>query len=687
MESPKATAVAIGLLLAAGGSLVVPSQASGPSDRGPSATSPATVVRSIDPLAEVSPPDGDTLYLNEAGSLFRTTSNPPSVLEDIALAAGPAPYPFMQISSIEFGFVVLATLPSLRVDVRFWDDYNATSSPVNSALLGESRYDFGPATPGAYTAGPLPLTTAVQPTDASIAVQLDFRDGITNAFTQATVLFAGGGVTVGSSTDRYYRDSNLNGQFDAAESESFGGGTSLANFWLHLRGAPATTTVIQPGIDLFTTPPGGTSYQDLSCTPIPPGFFDPGSDPFDGTIAFRGEPLSGGLLGPTDTIVRRHGSASLPGPGSSATVPIEIVALSLVSVSPIVVTYPPPRPPEQWDVRACLSSAVAQPRGTMTVSAGPCREEGGTFTSYLPVQPVFTFTRISDAATRLLDTGMMGLPPIEFHALSGRWVESADPALQLIHAPPGLLVDHDCNPATPNAGPLPGSSDFFPGVAVARCGSGCTGHVPQRKRLTSEEAQLAAHGVLPAQFPPPDNDGDGLGNDADNCPNLANPRQEDADGDTVGDLCDNCPKVCNADQADADADMAGDACDCGPTDPGLRAIPSAVDGLAMSRVGPGGSLRATWADLAKCAGAATHYDGVRGNLRSLRSTGYPGGAVCAANDLLVPDYNEPGAGCQTLPGDGCWYLFRGQNACGTGSYSDASQTPPHPLDGVLTGCP
>jgi len=58
-----------------------------------------------------------------------------------------------------------------------------------------------------------------------------------------------------------------------------------------------------------------------------------------------------------------------------------------------------------------------------------------------------------------------------------------------------------------------------------------------------------------------DYDNDGLEDDFDNCPWVANSDQADSDGDGIGDACDNCPGVANADQADLDGDGTGDACD------------------------------------------------------------------------------------------------------------------------------
>jgi hypothetical protein len=105
---------------------------------------------------------------------------------------------------------------------------------------------------------------------------------------------------------------------------------------------------------------------------------------------------------------------------------------------------------------------------------------------------------------------------------------------------------------------------------------------------------VAFSNITTTTIPPVgDADADGIADDVDNCPDMANPQQLDADNDGAGDVCDsspgcggcgqvdcepqpdadydgtpdafdNCPSLCNMAQLDADADGIGDVCDTSP---------------------------------------------------------------------------------------------------------------------------
>ncbi len=218
------------------------------------------------------------------------------------------------------------------------------------------------------------------------------------------------------------------------------------------------------------------NHQTFAATPIPAGFFGPGSEPFTGRINFRGVALDPDNLNNADTIVERLGDpvVSSDPVGATATVPIQIVELSLTSVAPFTVTYAGDEP-ELWRVDVDLS-AIPQQVGSLT--ATKTHPNGGTFDSVLPVQPRFTFTRLSDGAVRILDTGLAGQPPVVLQGTAMSFVNQLHSSVDIIHD---------------------GQGEFVPGVVEGQPGDMAT-QVP----LPGTEAELwASHTVCPPPRKPP----------------------------------------------------------------------------------------------------------------------------------------------------------------------------------------
>lgn len=691
------------ILAYAGKSTVVPAPPIDPAGpvEGPVRPAPYPAARSI-----ATPVDGATVYLNDAGAIFRTPLSPATVMEDLSIALNGGA---LEIRSIELAYVV-TTPVALRIDVKLWDQLDPLATPVNAGLLGATSYDFGPiAHPvGTYILGPVPLATPVSPSDPTVAIQLDYRDRNSGELLvgEVTVGFSGSGVSVGSSPDRYYRDTNGNGQFDPDDARSFNGSENLANFYLHLRGTP-NPDVIDPGIDLYETPPGGTTFDDR---PLPAALFDfdalssascvpSGStcDPnatacshvFTAGFDLRGEPLitePSTVLGSSDTIVRRYAAANLPTPGSVAVVPTRILALSLVGTQPITVSYDDGAGgaiATQWSVRACLSAGT-QPVGSMTITKAQCSNEGGTFSASMRVLPKLVFTRLDppDGCTVVFDAGARGLPALTFEVANGSWMPEAPAAFALSeNLAAGTRTDGDCDGLL-DAGTLPTTSNFKIGMRVPRCPPG--GVCPPAtlvERLTTlaQNAPVPAyaHGVLPAAAAGADADADGFSSAADNCPAVANPVQQDGDGDSVGDACDLCPTDCNVDQADSDGDLVGDACDNCPTTanplqedadaddvgdacecgPGGDIVPGEIQGLRFALPFPD-EQTLSW-DPEPLASA---YDVVRGLISALPVGPGGGDEVCFGelDTTSVSDESNP------PPGEGFFYVVRGTDTCAGG---------------------
>ena len=188
-----------------------------------------------------------------------------------------------------------------------------------------------------------------------------------------------------------------------------------------------------------------------------------------------------------------------------------------------------------------------------------------------------------------------------------------------------------------------------------------------------------------------DADGDGVGNLCDNCLNVVNPTQDNLDLDAFGDSCDicpadpendvdsdtlcaevdNCPYVANLDQTNNDTDGSGDACDCLPLDPTIWSVPTAILGLRLAQ---GTWTELIWTDV----GQISHYDVSSGSLTDLRTGRSAAAATCVVDDVVGTAWTDDALG-DPIAGEGLYYMIRGQNACGVGTYDtvdDGTQRQP-----------
>ncbi|WP_412063067.1 thrombospondin type 3 repeat-containing protein [Rubrivirga sp. IMCC45206] len=149
-----------------------------------------------------------------------------------------------------------------------------------------------------------------------------------------------------------------------------------------------------------------------------------------------------------------------------------------------------------------------------------------------------------------------------------------------------------------------------------------------------------------------DGDGDGVPDDADNCPSTPNANQADNDGDGIGDACDpdddndgvddgldNCVLTANPDQADFDGDGAGDACDDDDDNDGVS---DDDDAFPFSDLGPtvivdgedsgvGNQLLPTGAtfndEIGACAADAANHGGFVSCVSALTNTWKDAGLI------------------------------------------------------------
>jgi len=283
------------------------------------------------------------------------------------------------------------------------------------------------------------------------------------------------------------------------------------------------TTEIEAGSDIWSTVECET-YKDFSEDPIPADFFGPGSLPFTERIELHGVPLGEPRLGQyANTVVSRLENAILRGPGSSATVPIQLEVLALQTAHPIMVGFSDNTYRQYFvDVQAYNPRGKeAQPVGSMTIRQHD--EYGGTFDSVLPIHPRFTFWPVEGGPPMVLEDPAYN---IELESKASSFLfDNGDFEVVELDSPlamqffPGVILP-------------PTSDNFFAGMIMGPdMNPACD--------LSDEEQKFAKHGVLPARFElAPDTDGDCVPDDCDNCPDDENKDQRDSDRDGVGDVCD-----------------------------------------------------------------------------------------------------------------------------------------------------
>ena len=215
-----------------------------------------------------------------------------------------------------------------------------------------------------------------------------------------------------------------------------------------LLAAEAAGDVIHQGVDLWMTV-AGFAKTSFAQEPIPAGFFCESSQPFTGTVKFKGAPLAvepAGSLGAIDTIVRRLDDAKFDAKGE-ATTRIQLMALSLVSTKPIETSC------GQYDVAVSLTGK--QPVTTMKIFQTDAF--GGTYTAPLALNVKAVFTPVNgDKSGRREVTRPISLGP-GTHSV---WAYINLPRYQQ-----GVRVDTkgDGRPDTV----LPASSNFLAGVSPA----------------------------------------------------------------------------------------------------------------------------------------------------------------------------------------------------------------------------
>ncbi len=208
---------------------------------------------------------------------------------------------------------------------------------------------------------------------------------------------------------------------------------------------------IKPGIDVFATLGGGSTYYSFSKNPIPAGFFCDSSTTFTGRVALKGLPVETGTPGQlqnTDTIVERLDEAVFDANGVAET-RIQFRALSMVSIAPIKSSC------GAFHVYITLDGK--QPITKMRIYRSEAG--GGSFRAPLAANVRLTFVPVRGTSSRRLELkGSVRFPgkPIPWTFPNGKALNEMGSAV--------VDTDGDLRPDTR----LPGTSNFMAGVPPER---------------------------------------------------------------------------------------------------------------------------------------------------------------------------------------------------------------------------
>ncbi len=123
--------------------------------------------------------------------------------------------------------------------------------------------------------------------------------------------------------------------------------------------------------------------------------------------------------------------------------------------------------------------------------------------------------------------------------------------------------------------------------------------------------------------------------------------------------------------------------DCDPAAPDTFAAPPEVLEQGVAKSG-GTRVSLSWQSLDPIVGKDAVYDAVSGKLSELRADRGFARASCLVSGVLDSPWVVGGA--NPSPGDGEYYLVRGRDSCGTGTFGDSSLLP-DPRDSLDAGSP